>query len=354
MVYTDGTEDSAQAAFSYRIGMTMAEWACRGLMGLGPTAHAEAGRPSNAGWGWSPEFGLPDLIGDHPTTGIPWLIEAKGGRRLGSEPLKKGAAQLRRPALLTGPHVKMLCGASLTDQLFMMIDVDEHRGGPASTTPEDDGEQLLAHAQSRMLFYLALQALPQNSLQILPIGPGAAASSGRRGRAGTVELLETDHTTEAERARVRDDGGYRQRPGSERFDMLTGSVPGTDLLIGLSRRLYSACANLAELQLSMAREVDAEQPRPRPDAEPDEIETVQDRRRELLFQRERSQRQYAAERTGIGFVTGQRRRWEELLGRSVPLTPDPPAGFLEAATADTYLAVDVRAISTAQPSSQRP
>lgn len=41
VVYQDGTEQTAQAAFGYRIGMTMAEWACRGLMGSGPTLRAE-------------------------------------------------------------------------------------------------------------------------------------------------------------------------------------------------------------------------------------------------------------------------------------------------------------------------
>jgi hypothetical protein len=49
VVYTDGTESTAGAAFGYRIGMTMAEWACGGLMSLGPTTHAEAQTPLGAG-----------------------------------------------------------------------------------------------------------------------------------------------------------------------------------------------------------------------------------------------------------------------------------------------------------------
>lgn len=45
VVYLEGTEKTARALFAYRIGMTMAEWACRGLLRLGPTVHAEAIRP---------------------------------------------------------------------------------------------------------------------------------------------------------------------------------------------------------------------------------------------------------------------------------------------------------------------
>ncbi|MFH9863631.1 hypothetical protein [Streptomyces sp. NPDC017202] len=40
-----GTEASAFGAFGYRLGMTMAEWACRSLMGLGGTWHIENSRP---------------------------------------------------------------------------------------------------------------------------------------------------------------------------------------------------------------------------------------------------------------------------------------------------------------------
>jgi hypothetical protein len=48
-VYREGTERTARAMFGYRIGMTMAEWACRGLMGHGPTVHAEATTPPGYG-----------------------------------------------------------------------------------------------------------------------------------------------------------------------------------------------------------------------------------------------------------------------------------------------------------------
>ena len=79
-VYREGTEKTARAMFGYRIGMTMAEWACRGLMGLGPTIHAEATTPPGYGPMWSPKNGQPDLVGYHWQFPETWLIEAKGNR----------------------------------------------------------------------------------------------------------------------------------------------------------------------------------------------------------------------------------------------------------------------------------
>ena len=82
VVYQEGTEKTARALFAYRIGMTMAEWVCRGLMGLGPTIHAEA-VPLLLGRGpaWSQKNGQPDLVGFHRVSPEPWLVEAKGARR---------------------------------------------------------------------------------------------------------------------------------------------------------------------------------------------------------------------------------------------------------------------------------
>ena len=48
LAYTKGTERTAQAAFGYRLGMTMTEWVARGLCGLGATTHCEADLPTGA------------------------------------------------------------------------------------------------------------------------------------------------------------------------------------------------------------------------------------------------------------------------------------------------------------------
>lgn len=349
VVYTDGTENSARHAFGYRIGMTMAEWACRGLMGLGPTVHAESGTPAGAGPAWHSALGLPDLVGAHPVTGVPWLIEAKGGRRLGRGPLKKGAQQLCRPGMMTGPHVKLLCGTSLTDRLFMTIDVEKHERQAQLSVASPD--PLLALAQSRMLVYLALRALPSSSLRVLPVGFGVTDRGGRRGGAGTVTLLEEDASTRNERNNARQEGRYRSRPGRERLDMLTGPVPGTDLIIGISRRLYGACDALARVQAEMASTINAEYPRPSLDQDDEDLERLRDDRINRYWDLERSLRSAATETASQGASRGEERRWEELYGGPLEFSSDPAPGYVEAATPDTYLAVDARAVRASQPRS---
>ena len=343
VIYTSGTEDTAQSAFGYRIGMTMAEWACRGLMGLGPTLHAEARAPVGHGPTWTPSLGLPDLIGYHPATGLPWIVEAKGGRRLGQPRLREGAAQLCRSGLMTGPHVKVLCGTSLTDRLFMTIDVENH--DPAMPPwPEQaaaaETDRILMLAQSRMLTYFSLRALPTESLRILPIGPGVESRRSQRGGAATVTLLEEDESTQVERRAARQDPSYLQRPDEHRLDMLTGAVPGTDLVLGMSRRLYAACEELARLQEQIAVMVDQEIPRPDRDEADDVADRINAARRQLLYQE--VDRSEARSRTREAFESAQSRNWRSLIDRSARLTPEPEQNVLEAATEDTYLAVDAR------------
>ncbi|HEX6344537.1 hypothetical protein [Umezawaea sp.] len=343
VVYTDGTEVTARAAFGYRAGMTMAEWACRGLMGLGATVHAEEHSPTGAGWAWSSTTGLPDLVGYHPRTGLPWLVEAKGAKRLGRTGLAKGAEQLRRPGLMDGPHVKVLCGTSLTDRVFVTLDVEEASGAPASATAADD-DRLLTLALSRMLVHLALVAMPRREWSVLPVGAGVTERGTRRGGIGLVTLLEEDRSTMDERETARREDGHRDR----RLDMLTGRVPGTDLVVGMSRRLFGACAALARVEAEVASVVDDELPRPRVGAPEDEVERTEQERRLIQRQVERRRWSDAVERTREGFEEGADRSWEDLLQSPVTFTPDPRPGFLEAATEDTYLAVDATAVSAVQ------
>ncbi|MEV7232066.1 hypothetical protein AB0M79_34420 [Polymorphospora sp. NPDC051019] len=349
VVYREGTERSARGAFGYRLGMTMAEWACRGLMGLGPTTHAEAVTPGNAGSAWSNVSSLPDLVGDHPGTPTTWLVEAKGHRKVPRSALLKGARQLSNPNLLTGPHMRVLCGASLEPQLFMSIDIEavvteECSGRQADADPVSDDEALLALARSRMLLYLALIAIPVTERRIVPVGPASAVAG--RSRNGTVSLLEFDSTTNQERLEARDRDRYEGRDGRERRDMLTGRVPGTDLIIGMSRRLFAACGSLAAVQRRVAIEVDRKQPQPtaseRELMSEDNLAIRYEQRRALYWQRERALTAETVASTRARFEEGQQRNWQALLGRQVPITVDAPADVLEAATTDTYLAVDTR------------
>ncbi|MBC9727883.1 hypothetical protein [Streptomyces sp. TRM68367] len=158
----------------YRLGMTMAEWACRSLMGLGQTWHIEDGGPvpSLENDFKDPVRALPDLWGLHEAENTYWLIEAKGGNvrknRLteGWEQLEEGTKVLHAYA-----HRRVLCGASVQPQgdLFVTIDHDHHPGqsallvngksAPAPSSPEDhldeSDDALLATARAQMLLYLA-------------------------------------------------------------------------------------------------------------------------------------------------------------------------------------------------------
>jgi hypothetical protein len=348
VVYHDGTEQTAQAAFGYRIGMTMAEWACRGLMGLGPSVHAESQTPPAAGSAWVPANGLPDLLGNHPMAPSTWLIEAKGGRRLGLRALRKGAAQLSTPSLVIGPHMRILCGTSLEHRLFMTIDVEEVQGRPlirhrASADPVDDNEALLALARSRMLIYLALSALPPDARRIIPVGPGVA---DRASRSGLVTLLEGEPSTSSERNAARDGERYWQRGRAGRLDLLAGRVPGTDLIVGMSRRLFAACRSLAAVQADLAEAVDAEHPMAADtDLHAEELDERIRERRALYWEREQGVRPQAEDVVRYGFREGQRQTWQALLDVETQVRVDAPAGFLEAATEDTYLAVDARTVT---------
>ncbi|MEU7871269.1 hypothetical protein [Dactylosporangium sp. NPDC049140] len=355
VIYQYGTEVSAQVGFGYRMGMTMAEWASRGLLGTGPTDHAESvAAPVAAGLGWTPQDGLPDLLAHHPASPHPWLIEAKGGRRAGLTVLRKGAHQLSRAGLMAGPHVRLLCGTSLEHRVFVTLDLEVVDGGGVITAanpgPDDaDPETILDLARSRMLFYLALHALPPDRLRVTPIG--ADLGSYRMGRgAALAQLLEADPSTVVERAAARNLAQYRRRPPQHRAEMITARVPGTDLIVGLSRRLYAACEQLAAEQMRLALSIDVELPLPMAPADIEsDLRFVDERRQEreaLLRLRERQERRYLAKRAVAGFRRGSTAEWAELVGGDPPLQVEPPIGYLEAATPDTYLAVSAASTTT--------
>ncbi|MER5387238.1 hypothetical protein ABT040_44665 [Streptomyces sp. NPDC002688] len=183
-VYEHGTERTAKSMLGYRLGMTMAEWACRSLMGLGQTWHFEDGGPIPALMDAfkDPTRTLPDLWGLHESENAYWLIEAKGGNvrksRLveGWEQLEEGGKLLQAYA-----HRRILCGASVQPQgdLFVTVDYDQLSGQPPQPsgdatlvgigTPEDhlddSDDALLATARAQMLVYLVLAAADRWSVR---------------------------------------------------------------------------------------------------------------------------------------------------------------------------------------------
>ncbi|MER5387239.1 hypothetical protein ABT040_44670 [Streptomyces sp. NPDC002688] len=128
-------------------------------------------------------------------------------------------------------------------------------------------------------------------------------------------------------------------------DFLTCRIPGTELRLGMSRRLFAACQQLHQEDRRIAERTPGLRAEDQRVAdEPADEETEEQRRRtqrrifreELEYERRRieSQVRDAYERA----TTGQ---WRDLLpGHPEPaLDVDDHPGLLEAATPDTYLAM---------------
>ncbi|MFE2315911.1 hypothetical protein ACFXC8_22710 [Streptomyces sp. NPDC059441] len=374
-VYSHGTESSTRTAFGYHIGMTMAEWACGTLMGLGPTTHAESAAPPGAAPDWEKTSSLPDLFGTHPADSEVWLVEAKGGRWLRTPSRVKGAKQLDVRALLPVPHHKVLCGTSLEKRLFMMIDVEnvdhggDNDGAGTDDQAQDSGEVLLELARARMITYFTLASLPPALLRVTPVGRPEAGQGLQRSDA--LRLLERDSATDDLRRRVGGSAGEGTIRNQDGLDMLTSRIPGTDLVLGMSRRLYSACRELAGLERRTADEVRRMRPEYTPyisglpltpdvgslesplhritgDGDRQVSDTRYERQaaeaRSLVQHLRTEQRSDYLAAARRGFAAGDERTWEQL----IDLSPEPAIpgqdGYLEAATTDTYLAVEETAL----------
>ncbi|MBE2997245.1 hypothetical protein IDM40_00805 [Nocardiopsis sp. HNM0947] len=242
LAYTQGAEPSAQGAFAYRLGMTMAEWGCRSLMGLGMTTHGESAEPAGSA-GWSSAGSRPDLHGFHPDEKRLWLVEAKGARSIGLPQLRRGRDQLLAGGALVQevPHRLMLCGSSVEEEVFVTLD-NVGAGGPEEwpqylasppVSPNDDGGAAAARAvgeltRSWMLVYFHLISVGQEQLSVVPVARHRALAAADR-RSG-LTLLEQDPATRELRSRVRGQppqttGDLSAREDAE--DMLTAAVSGS-------------------------------------------------------------------------------------------------------------------------------
>lgn len=363
VIYTHATENSMRSAFGYHVGMTMAEWACHGLMGLGPTTHAESGFPAGATAGWEKSKSLPDLFGTHPATGSVWLVEAKGGRRLSGPARRKGAKQLRVGSLFPVGHGKVLCATSLERRLYMAIDVenchDQDASSPDSANLDDtdsyaaeghlleeDDAALLTLSRSELLTYLALTSLPPESLSLVAVPAPAAA----RRRPGLARLLEEDGQTREVRARLGLSATGRQIRSSDGNDMLVGAIPGTDLQLGMSRRLFGACRSLAAAEDELVRESAAVVYPQTPYMQLRGLATATEvqaaRWREELRPLRDTRLPELRRTTREGFARGSDTEWDDLIGGTPRFAIPMDEGYLEAATADTYLAVRTESVGS--------
>jgi hypothetical protein len=256
------------------------------------------------------------------------------------------------------PTILAVCATRLHQRLSMMIDVEEALPGgtPDSTVhtvrdAPDATTELVRLARARMTTYLALSALPLTALRIVAVGhPRDSSSDSKRHPNGALRLLEADIQTADLRTRLTVAENTTSREiKSLGADMLVGRIEGTGLMLGMSRRLYAACQAVEQVELSLAEthlepQDVAHLPRHIED-DGDRIDLGDDRapvRRENLLR----YRDEAAERfhdaASSGLERGQASTWEDLIDVSPQLALPSSAGFLEAATEDTYLALKVR------------
>ncbi|MEU9305235.1 hypothetical protein [Streptomyces sp. NPDC048269] len=204
-------------------------------------------------------------------------------------------------------------------------------------------------ARAQVLVYLALSGAQPSRLKTVALP--ADRTSRRRGHRGVTTPLEHDSSARAMRNAVRaetSDSDQSGRRGHARAlgldDFLTHRVPGTELRLGMSRQLFAACAQLhyedqliAERTPGMrAEDLRADEPA---------SEEAEERRRQTqrrVFREQQEEELARIEpRVHAAFEHGRDRPWRELLHtQSDPhfdLDEDP--GLLEAATAETYLAV---------------
>ncbi|WP_333769196.1 gamma-glutamyltransferase [Streptomyces sp. IBSBF 2435] len=379
-----GTEASARGAFSYRLGMTMAEWVCQ-RMGLGQTFNLEDSWPADVE---DPAAKLkklkgqssprPDLWGTHTTERRYWLIEAKGGD-IGPRRQQKGWEQLQGGSSVMAPygydHRLILCSAGLLrkvhseNDLIVVVGHEHHPGSPAvrpqpdasadrtfrqkvRPRPKDlnNADQLGQAARSQMLVYLMLRAAAEATSPNLFQVPLSRSRTYRRRATGPLTLLEHDEETLALRQEQRDlaigsdvTSRFTAEAGLENY--LACRVPGTDVTLGLSRRLYNACEQLFIAESEMFPATRAED---QPLTARAEKRVESDMRLAGIEYRQRAEdaREIVNSQVWAAFDTAPH-GWDDVFRDIGPaprivLTPT----LSEAATSETYLAVEPRDLFT--------
>lgn len=376
-VYTHGAERSSRAAFSYRIGMTMAEWATRGLLGLGPTFHTETVPPPGA-IGWHKPGKRPDLQGMHSVPPKLWLVEAKGGRRTGLTQLKPGVDQLNEGGALLGstPHRRVLCGTSIEDQVFVTIDDLNNmwtvaQPGPSGQGPRpsgrgpgrpepgpralpeerlaEDDDALVAVARAQMLIYWHLRyAAAEVSRSIVPLGRERQPRQPQS--VGLLAPVDDDEATASVRRRLRLEPSVTARSvarSREIDDFLTAPVAGTPVRVGMSRRLFGACERLARSDRDVVDRIRGLDPaggivpgHRGARATATEIEEADARQVEMYRELDEERRERLRDDVRDGFNSVAERSWDQLTDRGEVLVNVDAGQQLEAATPDIYLAID--------------
>ena len=135
--------------------------------------------------------------------------------------------------------------------------------------------------------------------------------------------------------------------------MLTGRVPGTDLVIGMSRRLYATCRSIAARDAEIMRTVQEDFPdaavrRQQGLDDEDAVQQFLVLRRVTFAEREANFQDDFREAARQVYRTGSETSWQQLLRAEPQTDAESPAWLLESAIPDTYLAIDAITAAVAQ------
>ncbi|SEH03925.1 hypothetical protein SAMN05444920_14817 [Nonomuraea solani] len=176
----------------------------------------------------------------------------------------------------------------------------------------------------------------------------SADRASRRRRSGLTTPLEGDDFTRAMRAEARGVAPYTERrtlrAGVRSWgldDFLTCRIPGTEVHLGMSRKLYAACERLHEEDLAIAQRTSGLRAEDPPADDQELSDDAQEEQRLIQLRIFREQQEEARPRLRDAFERGATSDWSELLRRpqEPELDLEGEEGLLEAATPETYLAV---------------
>ncbi|MGP3920391.1 hypothetical protein [Nonomuraea sp. 10N515B] len=228
---------------------------------------------------------------------------------------------------------------------------DESAVGPGNLEDRlgDSDDALIGAARAQMLVYLALRSAPASQLRTVLV-PAERAS--RRQRSGLITPLEDDDHTRATRAEARGAAPHTERHilrarirSMGLDDFLTCRIPGTEVQLGMSRKLFAACERLREEDLAIAQRTPGLRAEDQPAGDQELSDDAQEEQR--LTQRRifREQQEEARPRLRPllrdAYEQGATSDWSDLLRRpqEPELDLEGDEGLLEAATPETYLAV---------------
>ena len=114
--------------------------------------------------------------------------------------------------------------------------------------------------------------------------------------------------------------GYARQPAGSRFDMLTGRVPGDEPVIGMSRRPFTACRNVASEDSELLHSFSGYLAEPLRKAGSDLLgEDAADEwlteRRMTFADLEAAERQRFRDAARRGYEIGQASSWQQILRR---------------------------------------